>query len=185
MALLRYSAITSTDGYVADADGRFDWSAPDRQVHAAVNEMVRPAGTHLYGRRMYDVLRVWEDLDVDGQAEEVRDFARIWQGAQKVVYSRTLRQVGTARTRIEPEFDVEAVRAMKADQTRDITIGGPELAALAIRAGLVDRLDLFVSPVVVGGGRPALPAGVRLGLELLTCKRFAGGVVHLGYRTRS
>jgi dihydrofolate reductase len=180
MARLIYAALASLDGYVADEDGRFDWAAPDEQVHAVVNDLVRPARTHLYGRRMYEVLVVWETME-DG-SPVIRDFAQIWRGADKVVYSRTLDEVSSARTRIEREFDPEAVRRIKADH--DLTVGGPELAAQAIRAGLVDEYHLFLSPVVVGGGNPALPAGVRVDLELLSERRFGNGVVHLHYRAR-
>jgi len=175
---LIYSAIASVDGYVADADGRFDWSAPDEEVHAFVNELERPIGTHLYGRRMYEVLSVWETMDDEHPV--MRDFAEIWRAAEKVVYSRTLERVSTARTRIEREFDPDAVRAMKA--RGDLSVGGPELAGQALRAGLVDECHLLLVPVVVGGGKRALPDGLRLGLELLGERRFAGGVVHLHYR---
>jgi dihydrofolate reductase len=178
MARLIYSAIASLDGYVADEHGSWDWSAPDDEVHATVNDLMRPARTHLYGRRMYDVLVAWETIDDPDPA--IRDFAQIWRSADKVVYSRTLEAVSSARTRIEREFDPEAVRAMKADG--DLVIGGPELAAQAIRAGLVDEVHLFLSPVVVGGGNPALPAGLRADLELLGERSFGNGVVHLGYR---
>jgi dihydrofolate reductase len=182
MANLIYAAITSLDGYVADTDGKWDWSVPDREVHAAVNELEARSGTHLYGRRMYDVLKAWETMESD--EPEIRDYARIWQGADKIVYSRTLEQVASARTRIEREFSPEDVRSLKASAERDITIGGPELAAEAIRAGLVDELHLFVSPVVVGGGNAALPDGVRWDLELVGERRFGNGAVYLHYRTR-
>jgi dihydrofolate reductase len=182
MANLIYAAITSLDGYVADTDGKWDWSVPDREVHAAVNELEARSGTHLYGRRMYDVLKAWETMESD--EPEIRDYARIWQGADKIVYSRTLEEVASARTRIEREFSPEDVRSLKASAERDITIGGPQLAAEAIRAGLVDELHLFVSPVVVGGGNAALLDGVRWDLELVGERRFGNGVVYLHYRTR-
>jgi dihydrofolate reductase len=182
MANLIYAAITSLDGYVADTDGKWDWSVPDPEVHAAVNELEARSGTHLYGRRMYDVLKAWETMDSD--EPEIRDYARIWQGADKIVYSRTLEEVASARTRIEREFSPEDVRSLKASAERDITIGGPELAAEAIRAGLVDELHLFVSPVVVGGGNAALPDGVRWDLELVGERWFGNGAVYLHYRTR-
>jgi dihydrofolate reductase len=182
MANLIYAAITSLDGYVADTDGKWDWSVPDPEVHAAVNELEARSGTHLYGRRMYDVLKAWETMESD--EPEIRDYARIWQGADKIVYSRTLEEVASARTRIEREFSPEDVRSLKAAAERDITIGGPELAAEAIRARLVDELHLFVSPVVVGGGNAALPDGVRWDLELGGERRFGNGAVHLQYRTR-
>jgi dihydrofolate reductase len=183
MGKLIYSAITSLDGYVADADGGFDWAAPDDEVHAFVNELQRPVGTQLLGRRMYDVLAVWETIDTGPeQAPVIRDFAEIWLASDKVVYSRTLEAVPTARTRLERGFDPEAVRALKGDADQDLTVGGPGLAAEALRAGLVDEIHLFLSPVVVGGGTRALPDGVRLDLELLDERRFGNGVVHLAYR---
>lgn len=184
MAKLVYTAITSLDGYVADEDGRFDWSMPSEEVHAAVNDLERGVGTHLYGRRLYEVLVAWETMDTAGEPDVMRDFAQIWRGADKVVYSRTLEAVSSARTRIEREFDPAAVAALKAQASSDLSIGGPELAAVALRAGLVDELHLFLSPVVVGGGNPALPAGVRLDLELLGERRFANGVVHLHHALR-
>jgi dihydrofolate reductase len=174
---LIYSAIASLDGYVADEQGRWDWSEPSQEVHAAVNDLMRPARTHLYGRRMYDVLVAWETIDDPDPV--MRDYAEIWRSADKVVYSRTLEEASSARTRIEREFDPEAVRAMRAEQ--DLLIGGPELAGQAMRAGLVDELHLFLSPVVVGGGNPALPAGIRADLELLGERRFGNDVVHLHY----
>jgi dihydrofolate reductase len=186
MARLIYSAIASLDGYVADADGGFGWAAPSDEVHAFVNDLERPAGTYLYGRRMYEVMSVWETMETEaGRASPMHDYAQIWRAAEKVVYSRTLADVATARTRIEREFDPAAVRAMKAAAARDITVGGPTLAAAAFRAGLVDECHLFVVPVVVGGGTASLPAGVRVELELLSERRFAGGVVYLHYRTLS
>jgi dihydrofolate reductase len=185
MARLIYSAITSLDGYVADENGDFDWAAPDDDVHAFVNDLERPVGTHLYGRRMYEVLVVWESVPTGpDQLPVVSDFAEIWRAADKVVYSRTMKSGSSARTRIEREFDPEAVSRMKAESTSDISIGGPELAGQALEAGLVDELHLFVVPVVIGGGNPALPRGVRLDLELLDEKRFASGVVHLHYAIR-
>ena len=181
MGRLTYTAIASLDGYVADADGRFDWSAPDEEVHAFVNDLERPVGTQLLGRRMYEVLSVWETMDVEGEPEVMRDFAEIWRGSDKIVYSRTLESVATARTRLAREFDAEEVRSLKAQH--DLGIGGPELAAQAFAAGLVDDIHLFLCPVIVGGGTPALPPGVRLQLELQDERRFAGGVVHLHYRS--
>ncbi len=181
MGRLTYTAIASLDGYVADADGRFDWSAPDEEVHAFVNDLERPVGTQLLGRRMYEVLSVWETMDVEGEPEVMRDFAEIWRGSDKIVYSRTLESVATARTRLAREFDAEEVRSLKAQH--DLGIGGPELAAEAFAAGLVDDIQLFLCPVIVGGGTPALPSGVRLQLELQDERRFAGGVVHLHYRS--
>jgi dihydrofolate reductase len=181
MGKLIYSAIASLDGYVADTDGRWDWSVPDEEVHTFLNNLERPVGTMLLGRRMYEVLAVWDTMD--DPAPAIRDFAQIWRAADKVVYSRTLQEVSTARTGIEREFDPEAVRRMKAEAERDLSVGGPELAAQAIRAGLVDECHLFLSPIVVGGGTAALPDGVRWELELVDERRFGNGVVHMRYRS--
>jgi dihydrofolate reductase len=184
MARLIYSAITSLDGYVADAGGRFDWSVPDEEVHAFVNDLERPIGTYLYGRRLYEVMAAWEHADGPGFAgPQAQDFAALWQAAEKVVYSTTLAGVSTARTRLERTFDPAAVERMKASAARDITVGGPGLAAHALAAGLVDECNLFISPVVVGGGTAWLPDGLRLRLELLDEHRFGNGAVHLHYRT--
>ena len=186
VAKLIYSAITSLDGYVADGNGNFDWAEPDEEVHTFVNDLERRAGTYLYGRRMYEVMVFWETANTMADLPPfVRDFAEIWQAADKIVYSRTLETVSSARTRIEREFDPQAVRQMKARAGRDITVGGPELAAHAIKAGLVDEYHLFITPIVLGGGKPALPNDLRVKLELLDECRFAGGVVHLHYRTRT
>ncbi len=181
-----YSAIASLDGYVADEDGNFDWAEPDEEVHTFVNDLERPVGTYLYGRRMYEVMVFWETAHtLAGQPPVIQDFAGIWQAADKIVYSRTLETVSSARTRIERDFDPEAVRELKARAGRDITVGGPDLAAQAIKAGLVDECHLFLAPIVVGGGKQFLPRGARLKLELLDERRFGNGVVHLHYRTRS
>lgn len=186
MAKLIYSAITSLDGYVADRGGNFDWAAPDEEVHAFVNELERPIGTYLYGRRMYEVMLYWETAPTTGPPPAAaRDFATIWQTADKVVYSRTRETVSSARTRIERDFDPEAIRQMKAFLRRDISVGGPAIAAQALAAGLVDELHLFVTPVIVGGGARSLPDDVLLRLELLDERRFGNGVVHLHYRTRA
>jgi dihydrofolate reductase len=183
MGKLIYAAITSLDGYMADETGNFDWSVPDEEVHGFINDLERPIGTHLYGRRLYEVMAVWETI---GTSEDVpaamEDYARIWRRADKVVYSRTLEAPSTARTRIEREFDAAAVRAMKASAGQDLSVGGAELAAQAFAAGLVDECHLFVSPIVVGGGSRALPSGMRVELELLEERRFGNGVVHLRYR---
>jgi dihydrofolate reductase len=181
VAKLVYSAITSLDGYVADTDGKFDWSVPDEEVHAFVNDLERPVATYLYGRRLYEVMVAWETLATADQPPLLRDFAEIWRAAEKVVYSRTLDAVSSSKTRLERSFDPAAVRQMKAQAARDITVGGPELAGQALAAGLVDECHLLVSPVIVGGGQPALPAGVRLALELRDTRRFANGVLHLHY----
>ena len=184
MAKLIYSAITSLDGYVADEHGNFDWAAPDEEVHAFVNDLERPVGTYLYGRRMYESMVAWETMHtVPDQPPVVRDFAEIWQAADKIVYSKTLEAVSSARTRIERDFEPEAVRQLKATASRDITVGGPDLAVQAIKAGLIDEYHLFLAPVVVGGGKQTLPNNVRLSLELLDERRFGNGVVHLHYRT--
>jgi dihydrofolate reductase len=184
MAKLIYSPIASLDGYTADADGRFDWAAPDDEVHAYVNDLERPIGTYLYGRRMYETMAVWETMGTGPDDEPItRDFGEIWRSADKVVYSTTLETASTPRTRIERAFEPDAVREMKAHAARDITIGGAGLAGEALRAGIVDECHLFLTPTIVGGGTPALPDGLRLQLELLDERRFGGGVVYLRYRS--
>jgi dihydrofolate reductase len=184
MAKLIYSVITSLDGYVADEDGNFDWAEPDEEVHAFVNDLERAAGTYLYGRRMYEVMVYWETaLSLVDQRPVSRDFAQIWQAADKIVYSKSLDAVSSARTRIERDFDPEAIRHIKASAGRDMTVGGPDLAAQAIKAGLVDEYHLFVVPVVVGGGKQSLPDNVGLSLELMDLRRFDRGIVYLQYRT--
>src|ERR1700704_5703417 len=183
MAKLIYSAIASLDGYVEDEQGRFDWAAPDDEVHAFVNDLERPIGTYLYGRRMYETMVFWEPASTGaGSSALIRDFAVIWRAAEKIVYSRTLQTVSSARTRIEREFDRDAVRRLKQSSGADITVGGAELAGHAIGAGLVDECHLLVCPIVVGGGKRALPDNVRTQLELLDERRFRNGVVHLHYR---
>jgi dihydrofolate reductase len=184
MGKLVFSAIASLDGYVVDAEGRFDWSAPDAEVHAFVNDLERPVGTYLLGRRMYEVMQVWDTMDVADEPAEMRDYAELWRAADKVVYSTTLTAPTTARTRIEPAFDADAVRALKASTDAPLSVGGPTLAAHALAAGLVDECHLLLSPIVVGGGTRALPDGVRLHLDLLDERRFANGVVHLHYAVR-
>jgi dihydrofolate reductase len=186
VAKLIYSAISSLDGYVADEDGNFDWAVPDEEVHAFINDLDRPVGTYLYGRRMYETMVGWEtDPTLADRSPLMRDFAQIWRAADKIVYSRTLERVTSARTRIERDFDPEAVRRMKAAAGRDLTVGGPDLAAHAIKAGLVDEWRLFVTPIVVGGGKRSVSDNVRVKLELLDERRFKGGVVYLHYRTRT
>jgi dihydrofolate reductase len=185
MAKLIYSALTSLDGYIADEEGNFGWAEPDEEVHRFVNDLERPVGTYLYGRRMYEVMVAWETAHtLADQSPVMQDFAQLWQAADKVVYSRTLGTVSSARTRIERDFDPEAVRRMKASAGRDLAVGGPDLAAHAFKAGLVDECHLFLAPIVVGGGTQSLPDGVRLELELLDERRFGNGMVHLRYRTR-
>jgi dihydrofolate reductase len=182
VAKLIYSAIASLDGYVADADGDFSWARPDEEVHGFVNELERPIGTHLFGRRMYETLAVWDGEEMLSDPEPViRDFAEIWRGADKIVYSRTLEEAPTARTRIEREFDPGAVRWMKEAAHRDLSVGGPELASQALATGLVDECQLILYPVVVGGGTAALPDGVRFDLELRDERRFGNGAVYLRY----
>jgi dihydrofolate reductase len=183
MAKLIYSAITSLDGYIADEDGNFDWAVPDEEADTFVNDLERPVGTYRYGRRMYEVMAPWETLT--DQQPVMRDFAAIWRAADKIVYSRTLQTVSSARTRIDRDFDPEAVRQMKAQAGRDLTVGGPDLAAQAIKAGLVDEYHLFLAPIVVGGGNQSLPDNVRVQLELLDERRFGDGMVYLRYRTRT
>ena len=182
MAKLIYSTISAIDGYVADAEGNFDWSAPDEEVHRFVNDLERPIGTYLCGRGMYEVMRYWETAPAgNGEPSAGQEYAQIWNAADKIVYSKSLEQVSTANTRLEREFDPQAIREMKAAATRNISLGGPTLAADALRMGLVDECHLFFSPIIVGGGLPALPNNVRLRLELLDERRFSGDVVHLRY----
>jgi dihydrofolate reductase len=183
VAKLIYSAITSLDGYVADEDGNFDWAEPDEEMHTFVNELERRVGTYLYGRRMYEVMGAWETMDLSEQPPFIRDYAEIWRAADKIVYSRTLETVSSARTRLEGDFDPESIRRMKGLEGPDISVGGPDLAAQAIEAGLVDQCHLFLTPIVVGGGKRSLPNNIRLKLELLDERRFGNGVVHLHYRS--
>jgi dihydrofolate reductase len=185
VAKLIYSAIASLDGYVADEDGNFDWAEPDEEVHTSVNDLERQVGIYAYGRRMYEVLVSWETLDLADQPPFIREYAQIWRAAQKIVYSTTLETVSSARTRIQRAFDPEAVRQMKASAGSAISVGGPDLAAQAIQAGLVDEFHLFLTPIVVGGGTRALPDDVRIELDLLDERRFGNGVVHLHYRTKA
>jgi dihydrofolate reductase len=180
MASLIYLAIASLDGYVEDEQGKFDWAAPDEEVHAFVNDLVRPVGTDLYGRRMYETMVYWETGGDQGAV--YRDYAEIWRAAEKVVYSRTLQTVSSERTRIEREFDAAAIRRLKESSPSDITIGGAELAGQAIAEGLVDECMLFLGPVLVGGGKRALPDGVHAEVELLEQRGFRSGVVYLHYR---
>ncbi|HEX9936595.1 MAG TPA: dihydrofolate reductase family protein [Longimicrobium sp.] len=182
---LIYGMIQSLDGYTEDENGQFGWGAPDEEVHAYVNELAAPVGTCLYGRRMYETMVYWETAHtLPDQPRVELDWARQWQAAEKVVYSRTLTEPRSARTRIEREFDPEAVRRLKAEAGHDITINGPELASQALRAGLVDEIQAIVCPVVVGGGKRFFPRGVRLSLELAEERRFGNGVVVLRYAVR-
>jgi dihydrofolate reductase len=186
MAKLVYGAITSLDGYIEDEDGRFDWAEPDPEVHAFVNELERPIGTYLYGRRMYETMAVWQTVGTEPAdlPPEMLAYAEVWRATDKVVFSRTLDTVATPRTRLEREFDPDAVRRIKETSDRDLSVGGSDLASHAFRAGLVDEVHLFQTPVIVGGGKPALPRGIRLDLELLDERRFGNGVVHLHYARR-
>jgi dihydrofolate reductase len=183
MAKLIYSVMCSLDGYYEDAAGEFNWAAPDDDVFAWVNELERPIGTYLYGRRMYETMVYWESVSTGAdEAAVFRDFAGIWRAAEKIVYSRTLQAPSSARTRIEHEFDPEAVRQLKLSSTTDISVGGGDLAGQAFAAGLVDECHLFLCPIVVGGGKRSLPDKVRTHLELLDAHRFENGVVCLHYR---
>lgn len=185
MARLIYSAIASLDGYIEDRDGSFDWAAPDEEVHTFINDLERTAGTYLYGRRMYETLMVWEtDPHLAADSPITRDFAEIWQAANKIVYSKTLPAVATRKTQLERDFDPEAVRRLKKTVEQDIVIGGPALAAQAFRSGLIDEYHLFLVPIIVGSGKPSLPANIRLELELVEERRFGNGVVFLRYRTK-
>jgi dihydrofolate reductase len=184
MANLIYTAITSLDGFVNDAEGNFDWAAPDPEVHAFVNDLERPIGTYLYGRRLYETMVYWETVSLVDQPPHVQNYTELWRAADKIVYSKTLHTVSSDRTRIERDFDPEAVRLLKAAQERDISVGGAHLADQAIRAGLVDECHLILNPIVVGGGTRALPDGAHWQLELVDERRFDNGVVHLHYRTR-
>ena len=186
MAKLIYSAIASLDGYVADAEGNFDWSAPDDEVHRFVNDLERSIGTYLLGRRMYEVLRYWDTAPTgEDEPSAGQEYAKIWQAADKIVYSKSLDRVSTGKARIEREFQAESIKQLKATATRDLSIGGPTLAAQALKLGLVDECHFLLSPVVVGDGNPALRDNVRIGLELLAERRFGNGVVHLHYRVKT
>ena len=183
MARLVYSAIMSLDGYTADEAGNFDWAVPDPEVFTCINDLERTFGTHLYGRRMYETMAYWETFEAtDDQPPYLQDFARIWRAATKVVYSKTLEAPISARTRIERQFEAEAVERMKETAGDDISLGGPNLACQAMAAGLIDEMHLFLTPVTVGGGTAALPDGFYPNFELLHVNRFASGVVHLQYR---
>ncbi len=185
MANLIYVANTSLDGYTEDKDGKFDWTEPSEEYFRFINNLVRTMHTHLYGRRMYETMMVWEtDPNLAAESPLMRDFAEIWQEANKIVYSRTLETISTRKTQLEQTFDPEAIRQLKAASEHDILIGGPELAAHAFRAGLIDEYHLFIVPILIGGGKSALPDNVRLELELLEERRFGDGTVFLRYRAR-
>jgi dihydrofolate reductase len=185
VAKLTYFAIQSLDGYIEDERGKFDWARPNEEVHTFVNDLERSVGTYLYGRRMYEVMIAWETWDFVDQPPYLRDFAEIWRGADKIVYSRTLDNVSSEKTKIEQVFDPEAVRRLKEATESDLSVAGPELAATAFKGGLVDELHFIVAPVVVGGGKPSLPSRVRLDLELLDERRFESGFVFLRYACKT
>lgn len=186
MADLIYTSLCSLDGYNQDQSGSFDWSEPDEQVHAFINNLERPSGTYLLGRRMYDVMAVWEtEPAFSAQPGVYRDYAEIWQAAEKIVYSRTLQEVRTQRTRLESTFDPQAVRELKSSARSDLSIGGPNLAAHAFKHGLVDQVRLFLAPVSVGEGKKTLPDDIRLDLELTDQRRFDNGMVYLCYRLKA
>lgn len=183
MVKLIYVSNVSLDGYIEDEHGRFDWTEPDDELFAFITDLVRPVGTYLYGRRLYDTMAVWEtDPALAAQSELMADFADVWRAASKIVYSTTLEAVSTAKTRLERRFDPASVRDLKAAATSDLTVGGAHLAAQAFEAGLVDECQLLIRPVLVGGGKPALPTGIRVDFELLDDRRFDNGVVYLRYR---
>ncbi len=183
MAKLIYLALSSLDGYIEDKDGNFDWAEPDEEVHSFVNDLARPVGTYLYGRAMYETMVAWETFDLADQSRPSRDFAEIWRAADKVVFSKTLENVSSAKTRIEQDFNADTARRIKESAESDLAVGGPQLAAQAFRAGLVDECHLFLAPVIVGGGKRSLPEDVFLNLELMDERRFESGFVHLRYRT--
>jgi dihydrofolate reductase len=185
MARLIYTTNMSLDGYIEDRDGKFDWTDPSDEVFQFITNLIRTDGTHLYGRRTYESMMVWEtDANLAGQSPLMRDFAQVWQAADKIVYSKTLEAASTRKTNIERNFDPEAIRRLKKSVEQDIHIGGAELAAQAFRAGLIDECCLFIKPIIVGGGKAGLPANVRLQLELLEERRFDNGEVYVRYRTR-
>ena len=185
MTGLSYTSITSLDGYFVDSSGRFDWAEPDREVHAFINDLVRPIGTYLCGRRLYEVMAVWDTIDPAGDSPpEIRDFATVWQAADKIVFSRTMAEVTGARTRLERQFDPDAVRQLVETADAPVTVGGAELAAAARGAGLVEEIHQFVNPVIVGGGRRWLPDDLRIDLDLVDERRFRNGVVYLRYGVR-
>jgi len=185
MAKLLYLTPASLDGYIAD-DGNYDWSPPDDEVLGLFSDLLRPIGTYLYGRKTYETMAIWETPDVvPGLTPAMLEFARIWRAADKIVYSKSLETVSTPKTRLEREFDPQAVRELKARLPRNVSVGGPTLAAHAMRAGLVDEYHLVVVPTILGGGRRVLPGDLRVKLELMDERRFANGTVYLRYHTRA
>lgn len=185
MGKLIYTNIASLDGYIADADGNFDWGVPDGEAHTFINDLESPVALHLYGRRLYEVMVAWEDLPLEGEPEPIQDFAHIWRATEKIVYSTTLDAVRSSKTRLETSFEAEAIHDLKAATDGDIEIGGPTLAAHALRASLVDEMRVFVTPVIVGGGTSFLPDGVTLPLTLLESRQFRNGMVYLRYAFRA
>jgi dihydrofolate reductase len=185
MAKLIYSALESLDGYIADRDGKFDWGEPDEEVHTFLNDLMRTIGTYLYGRRMYEVMVAWETLELADQPPHMQEFADMWRQADKIVYSKTLEAASSAKTRLERDFDPDAVRRMKVAERRDLAVAGPTLAAQAFQAALVDECQLFIAPIVVGGGIQSLPDNVRRKLELLDDRRFGNGMIYLRYGART
>jgi len=185
MAKLIYTAIASLDGYVEDAGGRFNWAAPDEEVHAFVNDLVRPVGTYIYGRRMYETMVFWETAGfADDDPEVIRDFGALWRAADKIVFSKTLRSVTSARTRTERDFDPAEIRQLKQSAGADLGIGGAELAGQALAAGLVDEIQLFLVPAIIGAGKRALPADTQARLRLIGTQGFASGVVYAHYAVK-
>jgi dihydrofolate reductase len=182
VAKLHYSGLVSVDGFLNDRDGRFDWAEPDPDVHRFVNDFQRSIGTHLYGKRMYEVMVAWETMPLAGEPDYIADYAHIWRAAEKVVYSTTMKDAASARTSIQQRFDPESIRALKQASSNDFSIGGAELAGQAFSAGLVDECHFFVSPVIVGGGTRFLPTDLSAQLELLEDRRFGNGTVYLRYR---
>jgi dihydrofolate reductase len=186
MAKLIYIANVSLDSYIEDAHGNFNWTEPDDDVFAFITDLVRPVGTYLYGRRLYETMAVWEtDPAFAAQSALMADFAQVWQAADKIVYSTTLHEVPTAKTQLAHDFDPDAVRRLKASAAGDLAVGGANLAAHAFKAGLVDECQLLVYPVILGGGKPSLPRDMRADLDLLDERRFGNGVVYLRYRVAS
>lgn len=185
MADLVFMAMMSIDGFMADAEGNFDWAHPDEDVHRFINDRERATGTHLVGRKMYEIMSYWDtDEATTSQIDFEREYAEIWQGAHKIVYSRTLPSVSSANTTLERSFDVASLRALKESAAQRVSISGPTLAHQAMKAGLIDVIELYVFPVNVGGGLAVFPADHRLSLELVDEHRFEGGVVFLSYRTK-
>jgi len=181
MSTLIYSAITSLDGYVADTNGNFDWAQPDEEVHTFINDMEKPIGTYLYGRKMYETMAVWETMPLHDEPDCMRDFAHIWKAADKIVYSKTLKTVSGPKTQIKINFDAQEIKRLKQIESSDLAIGGPHIAAVAIKAGVVDEYHQFIAPVIIGAGNAWLPNNVHINLELVDEKRFPSGFIYLRY----